>query len=106
MRLSKAAKEFNVGITTMVDFLKKKGFTIDSNPNAKITPAMFDLLEKEYQSEKSVKESSKKIEIEYTRHQSISLEDKKVVVEDVEEKEKEPQELFIKNVPFRLFRFF
>jgi translation initiation factor IF-2 len=100
MRLSKAAKEFNVGITTMVDFLKKKGFTIDSNPNAKITPAMFDLLEKEYQSEKSVKESSKKIEIEYTKHQSISLEDKKVVVEDVEEKEKEPQELFIKNVPF------
>jgi len=100
MRLSKAAKEFNVGITTMVDFLKKKGFTIDSNPNAKITPAMFDLLEKEYQSEKNVKESSKKIEIEYIRHQSISLEDKKVVVEDVEEKEKEPQELFIKNVPF------
>lgn len=100
MRLSKAAKEFNVGITTMVDFLKKKGFTIDSNPNAKITPAMFDVLEKEYQSEKSVKESSKKIEIEYTKHQSISLEDKKVVVEDVEEKEKEPQELFIKNVPF------
>ncbi|HNY07609.1 MAG TPA: translation initiation factor IF-2 [Bacteroidales bacterium] len=100
MRLSKAAKEFNVGITTMVDFLKKKGFTIDSNPNAKITPAMFDVLEKEYQSEKSVKESSKKIEIEYIKHQSISLEDKKVVVEDVEEKEKEPQELFIKNVPF------
>jgi len=100
MRLSKAVREFNVGITTIVDFLKKKGFTMDSNPNAKITPAMFDLLEKEYQSEKSVKESSKKIEIDYMRHQTISLEDKKVVADEFEEKEKESEELFIKNVNF------
>ena len=38
LRLSKLAREFNVGITTIVDFLKKKGFEIESNPNTKVAP--------------------------------------------------------------------
>ena len=37
-RLSRVAKECNVGIQTIVDFLHKKGFTIENNPNAKIPP--------------------------------------------------------------------
>ena len=35
-RLSRVARECNVGIQTIVEFLAKKGFFIDSNPNAKI----------------------------------------------------------------------
>ena len=36
-RLSKVAKEFNVGISTLVDFLNKKGYNVDTNPNAKVS---------------------------------------------------------------------
>ncbi len=35
-RLSKAAREFNVGISTIVEFLHKKGFDLDPNPNTKL----------------------------------------------------------------------
>ena len=34
-RLSKAAREFNVGISTIVEFLNKKGFDLDPNPNTR-----------------------------------------------------------------------
>jgi len=37
IRLSKLAREFNVGIHTIVEFLHKKGFKIDSNPNTKVS---------------------------------------------------------------------
>ena len=36
-RLSKAAREFNIGMKTEVDFLIKKGFPIEMDPNAKLT---------------------------------------------------------------------
>ncbi|MDZ7774125.1 MAG: hypothetical protein U5L09_00190 [Bacteroidales bacterium] len=36
IRLSKAAREFNVSIGTIVDFLNKKGHDISSNPNTKL----------------------------------------------------------------------
>lgn len=58
MRLAKAAREFNVGVTTIIEFLKKKGFDEDFNPNSKLTPDMVSLLVAEYQSEKEVKEKA------------------------------------------------
>ena len=47
IRLSKLAREFNVGIHTIVESLHKKGFEIDSNPNTKVTAEALQLLEKE-----------------------------------------------------------
>lgn len=58
MRLAKAAREFNVGVTTIIDFLKKKGFDEDFKPNSKLTPEMVSHLVAEYQSEKEVKEKA------------------------------------------------
>lgn len=43
-RLSKVAKELNVSISTITDFLKSKGYTIENNPNAKIPQELFLLL--------------------------------------------------------------
>ena len=37
VRLNKAAKEFNVGIANLVDFLEKKGHKVDLNPNTRLT---------------------------------------------------------------------
>lgn len=63
-RLGRAASEFNVGIHTIVSLLKKKNFEIpDVNPNMKLTPEMYDILIKEFNGDRLVKEEAKKIEI-------------------------------------------
>ena len=61
IRLSKAIKEFNVGKDIIVEFLAKKGFQIDPSPNTKLTAEMYELLVKEYQGEKEVKNEAKKL---------------------------------------------
>lgn len=61
IRLSKAAKEFNVGIGTILDFLAQNGFQVDSSPNTKLTAEMYALIEKEFQGEKEVKNEAKKL---------------------------------------------
>ena len=48
LRLIKVAKEFNVGLNTIVDFLHRKGIEIDSSPNTQIEPDTYAILEKEY----------------------------------------------------------
>lgn len=99
-RLSKAAREFNVGITTIVEFLSKKGIKIDGKPNTKISPDVYKILLDEYQSEKEVKEESKKIGLNYRDHRTISIEDQKKIDKEPDEyeDEDEQEELFIKNV--------
>ncbi|MDA3904664.1 MAG: translation initiation factor IF-2 [Bacteroidales bacterium] len=94
MRLSKASKEFNVGLSTIVDFLSKKGFEIDPKPNTKLSPEMIELLMNEYQMERKVKliAQEKIISAERTTL-SISPEEEKV--EDV--KEEKGDELFIRD---------
>ena len=99
IRLSKAAKEFNVGTSTIVEFLSKKGHSVDPNPNTKLTPEMFALIVKEYQSEKQVKEVSQKLGIEHGGRKTITAEvvTKKNYSFDDEE-DSDNQELIIKNV--------
>lgn len=94
IRLVKAAKEFNIGIATIVEFLAKKGHKIESSPNTKLSPEQYALLVKEFQSEKTVKETAKKIELEYIHHQAKSAAPRKVEVE-----EEEVEEIVIKNIP-------
>lgn len=78
-RLSKVARDFNVGISTIVEFLHKKGFDIDTNPNNKITDDAFHLLEKEYKGDVSLKKESELINLKSHRgaKESISLDDVK-----------------------------
>lgn len=61
IRISKIVKEFNIGIGTLAEFLKKKGFEVDASPNSKIPQEAFDLVEKEFGKEVILKEQSKKI---------------------------------------------
>ncbi len=58
MRLSKVAKEFNVGISTIVEFLGEKGIPLEANPNAKIDDETYSILEQEYSKDKKTKERS------------------------------------------------
>ena len=48
IRLLQAAKEFKVGLSTITDFLAKKGVKIENSPNTPITPEVYELIEKEF----------------------------------------------------------
>jgi len=73
-RLSKVAREFNVGINTLVEFLSSKGKEIDGKPNTKIDGETYGILVSEFQSEKSAKEESKLVTIG-TAKETITLND-------------------------------
>ena len=87
-RLSKAAREFNVGISTIVEFLGKKGHEIDSNPNSKLDPDLYELLQEEYSTDLNVKKESEKLTLKNLRErqESLSLDD---VPEAAEQEESE-----------------
>lgn len=61
IRLNKVTRDLNVGITTVVDFLQKKGYTIEASPNAKITDEQYAVLVKEFSKDKDLKIESEKI---------------------------------------------
>ncbi|RLD33413.1 MAG: translation initiation factor IF-2, partial [Bacteroidetes bacterium] len=76
IRLSKAAREFNVGISTIVEFLSNKGIDIPGSPNTKLEPDIFSLVVQEFQTQKEVKEESLKVGLEYREHQTVTIDDK------------------------------
>jgi translation initiation factor IF-2 len=76
-RLSKAAREFNVGISTIVEFLHKKGVNLDPNPNTKLPPEAYILLVKEYSTDISVKKESEKLILKdlHRKKETVSIDD-------------------------------
>ncbi len=55
IRLGQASRKLNVGHNTILDFLAKKGFVVENNPNAKLTAEQFAMLAKEFASSASEK---------------------------------------------------
>jgi translation initiation factor IF-2 len=95
-RLSKIAREFNVGISTIVEFLNKKGYEVDPNPNTKVTEEIYSILIEEYSADISVKKESDLLSLKNLRDkkETISINDidqQKPSQVDVEE------EFFIKD---------
>src|ERR1700741_3660513 len=76
LRLSKVAKELNIGLHNIVEFLETHGHHIETNPNAKIDDAQYELLLKEFQSEKLEREKSKTVNTGITGKVSVNLDDK------------------------------
>ena len=63
-RLMAAAKEFNIGKDTLVDFLMSKGFSKDDlKPTSKLSEDMYRSLQLEFSSDKAAKIKSDQIEI-------------------------------------------
>lgn len=99
IRLSKLAREFNVGISTLVDFLSKKGHNIESNPNTKVDASLYQVLAKEFGAEINLKKESQKVSLQNLREKKES-----VSIEDVDESSSEEDadagedEVIVKNV--------
>ena len=98
-RLSKVAREFNVGISTIIEFLHKKGIEIDSNPNAKVSEESYDLLLEEYSSDISVKKKSEELSLKREKKETISIDDidAKEEAKRKKEEEEEEDEVLIKD---------
>lgn len=98
IRLSKLAREFNVGISTLVEFLGKKGHKIESNPNTKVDIALYDILAKEFGAEINLKQESKKVSLINLREkkESVSIDD--IEAAHTEEDEGIEDEVIVKNV--------
>ena len=73
LRLSKIARDFNVGVGTVLDFLQKKGISADDGPNTKIEYDVYKVLLKEYAPDLKAKEESEKIELNAMRAKKESI---------------------------------
>ena len=103
-RLLAAAKEFNIGAETLIDFLDSKGFNRDElKPSAKLSEDMYRALQSEFQSDKLAKNKADQIEIpksagavvekDKERKKKDVIAPKPVVEEKAEEKEEEKPEV-------------
>jgi hypothetical protein len=63
MRLVKVAKDLNVGVSTIVNFLKSEGYEVPNKPSTKLTEEMLDTLYKEYAINQKEKEEADRMEI-------------------------------------------
>ncbi|MCR4811073.1 MAG: translation initiation factor IF-2 [Bacteroidales bacterium] len=93
IRLSKAAKELNVSIQTLVEFLDTKGQKVDLNPNVRLTPEQYELVAAKFQTEREVREQAEKIEMP-VNGESVSI----AADESNKGKEATEEVVIIKNV--------
>ena len=87
LRLSKVAREFNQGLHTVVEFLESKGHKVESNPNTKIPTEMYELLQKEFGTDKAIKEQSKATVQQRQERETIALASAPVAKEAPKRKE-------------------
>ncbi len=74
IRLSKVTKDLNIGLEHLVEFLDSKGMKVDRNPNTKISQEAYALLQREFQSDKMVKQDAIEITKEKIRKEGTVIE--------------------------------
>ena len=91
-RLSKIARELNVGISTIVDYLKTQGVEIDSNPNTKLEEEHVEILSKQFADDQSLKEEAQKTAFKREKRETVSLKTKETVKEEKVDEEEDVEE--------------
>lgn len=91
--LLKAAKELNIGIGTAVEFLAKSGYEVEPRPATKLDSETYDVLLREFQGDKIVKEEANQIIIGKIRREESPAE----TVVPKPKKENDADEILIKN---------
>jgi len=90
VRLSKAAREFNLGMTTVVEFLASKGIEVEAKPNTKLDPETYALVKSNFQGDKETKAKAQASAASIQERESITLASAKKRVAPKEEEE-EPE---------------
>ena len=76
VRLNQAARQYKVGLNTLVEFLHKKGFDVDHSPNTIVPEDALAALEKEFGGNTPDNVASVRERINF-RPESVSLDDRK-----------------------------
>lgn len=69
-KISKVAKDLNVALPTMIEFLNKKNISIDNNPNARVEDDVVEILMKEFKNDKDQKSKSEQFSSERQKERS------------------------------------
>jgi translation initiation factor IF-2 len=95
IRLGQASRKLNVGHNTILEFLAKKGFAVENNPNTKLSPEQYAMLAKEYASSASEKLEASGLTIGTKHGDNVTIErEKEVAKKRVDEEES----IMIKNL--------
>lgn len=97
IRLNKVAREFNLGLHTVVEFLEGKGHSVEPNPNNKIPGEWYALLQAEFGKDKEIKEASRLVVEQRQERETIVLVDGQV--KEATKPKEEEEVVVIHNVP-------
>ena len=90
VRLSKAAREFNLGVETIVDFLASKGIEVERKPNTKLEPEHYALVRANFADEKVAKQKAKQKSKTLLEMEALAVDSKKATTEEAVEPAPEP----------------
>jgi len=97
-RLLAAAKEFNIGQDTLIEFLVGKGFDREElKPTAKLSIEMYEALQHNFQGDKNAKSKADQIEIP----KSIQAEKRRKEDEEISFRREEPKQTIAEVVPVK-----
>ncbi len=66
IRLNKIMRQFNIGLSDLVDFLRGQGADVDENPNAKVSDEYMAAVTRQFGKDLEMKEASEKVDIKLT----------------------------------------
>lgn len=95
IRLGQASRKLNVGKDHILEFLAKKGFKVENNPNAKLTGEQYAILAKEYAASASEKIEASNLTIGTKHAENITIQPE---VEAPRKKTEEEERIMIKNL--------
>ena len=94
IRLGQASRKLNVGHNTILEYLSKKGFELENNPNVKLTPEQYELLSKEFASSASEKREASGLVIGTKLTENVTFDTET----EPHRKKSDDEEIMIKNL--------
>ena len=85
VRLSKVAREFNLGVDSIVEFLSSQGIEVERKPNTKLEPEQYALVRANFADEKAAKEKAKQKSKTLLEMEALAVDSKRKAGEAVEE---------------------
>ena len=100
IRINKLMRQFNIGLSDLVGFLRKQGADVDENPNAKVSDEYLAAIEKQFGKDKDAKEAAEKVDVHLT--EILEKSGRKPAKVEEDDEEDAVREITIKSNTFRL----
>jgi translation initiation factor IF-2 len=91
IRINKVLRELNISLERAVDYLKDKGISIESNPNAKISDNEFTILQNQFAGDKGNKQASQEVGEEKRKEKEALRIEREKEIEDKRKIDEERQ---------------